>query len=509
MVQGDVLATGSQVKYELRRLSRGDRLTNVNWRRRRFRDRSGLAPAGNSPPEHGHRRSHAVIRGAVSAFIARALAIVVGILVVPLTVRYLGSERYGVWVTISASLALLGFVDFGLEDSLTNALGRAYGRDEREMAQRYVSSAFYSLAAIALALLAVGWLFVPRLTTFLFSHSESGRLHAEILPAMAIAYAFFALRFPLLVTNRVLAAYQENVIANLWSITGSIANLSAILAVIYFRGGLPWLVLGSSGLGFLTSVACAIWLFGRHRPWLRPSLRAVESTVLKPLFSSGWKFFIIGVGWMINSESDTVIISHYLGASSVTPFNITLQLFTVTMVVQTLVMPSLWPAYTEAYARNDFVWMRQAFRTNVRLSLISTGAVALIFIVFGQQLIRVWAGEAAVPPFALLIWMGIWNVMLAQLHAFGCLLNAIERLRVRIVCGVSTAVLNIALSIFLVHRFGIVGVTVATVIAFLVADYLPISFYVRSLFREFRTREQTMNTGQTSHGAMAAPSANP
>jgi O-antigen/teichoic acid export membrane protein len=475
----------------------GDRLKRVNWFRQRIRSWTGLALDENSPQDQGNRRSRSVISGAVSAFLARALAIVVGIAVVPLTVRYLGSERYGVWVTISASLALLSFVDFGLEDSLTNALGRAYGRDEHEIAKRYVSSAFYSLCLIAMVLLAVGWVFVPQLAAFLFSHSEARQIRGEIMPAIAIAYGLFALRFPLLITNRVLAAYQENRIANLWAIAGGVANLTAILVVIWFRGGLPWLVLGSSGLGFLTSVACAIWLFGRHRPWLRPTLRTIECALLKQLFSSGWKFFVIGAGWMINTESDTLIIAHYLGASRVTPFNVTLQLFSVTMVVQTLVMPSLWPAYTEAYARNDFAWIRRAFRSNARLSLISTGFVVMIFVCFGQQIIRVWAGEAAVPPFALLICMGVWNLMLAQLHAFGCLLNAIERLRIRMLCGSITAVLNIALSIVLVHRFGIVGVTAATVLAFLVADYLPIRVYIRSLLREFRLREHAINVEQS------------
>src|ERR1700730_8276270 len=130
---------------------------------------------------------------AASHFLARALAIAVSIAVVPLTLRYLGSERYGVWVTISATLALLGFADFGLEDSLTNALGRAYGRDERERAKRYVSSAFFSLGFIAIVLLAVGWLFVPQLAALLFPQSESRQFNAEIMPAVVIAYGFFAL----------------------------------------------------------------------------------------------------------------------------------------------------------------------------------------------------------------------------------------------------------------------------------------------------------------------------
>jgi len=470
----------------------------VSYVLQKIRGWFGPAVRQSSSQDHGARRSRSVTNGAVSAFAARALTLVVGVTVVPLTVRYLGSERYGVWMAISTTLALLGFVDFGLEDSLTNALGRAYGRDEHEIAKRYVSSAFYSLCLITIVLAALGWMFVPRLAVFLFPHNQSSQLRTEIMPTIAIAYAIFALRIPLLITGRVLAAYQESVIANLWSIAGSLANLTAILTVIWFRGGLPWLVVASSGLGLLIGLASAIWLFGVRRPWLRPSLGALDGALLKQLFSSGWKFFVIGAGWLINTETDTIIIARYLGASWVTPFNVTFHLFTVTMVIQTLVMPSLWPAYTEAYAREDFAWIRRAFHSNARLSLLSTGIVVLIFICFGQQIIRLWAGEAAVPPFALLVWMGIWNVLLAQLHAFGCLLNGVERLRMRLICSPVTAVLNVALSVLLVQRFGICGVTAATVIAFFVADYLPIRAQILLLLREFRTREDAMASDRTS-----------
>ena len=39
---------------------------------------------------------------ASSSFIARALNILISFLSVPLTVHYLGAERYGVWLTISS-----------------------------------------------------------------------------------------------------------------------------------------------------------------------------------------------------------------------------------------------------------------------------------------------------------------------------------------------------------------------------------------------------------------------
>jgi len=435
------------------------------------------------------RRSQSVVRGAATALVGRGLALVVGIVSVPLTVGYLGGERYGVWVTISGFLAFLSFADFGVANSLTNALGKAYGDGQREVARRYVSSAFCLLCVIALVLLTVGSVFVPHLPALSFPHAQSGLVRKEIAPALMIAFTIFALNFPLLVTNRVLAAYQESALANLWAMAGNGANLVAILVVIWCRGGLPWLVFGCAGLGLLTNLTCTFWLFAFWKPWLRPNRAALDSAVTTDLFSNGWKFLVVGVGWMINSQTDNLIIAHYLGASQVTPYSVTFQLFANATLLQTLLMPSLWPAYTEAYARKDFVWIRRTFRSNFIITLVSTGLFVLVLIPFGTTIIRVWAGTTAVPPFALLLWMGLWSIMLSNLYAFGCLLNALGRLRTMMVCSTLTAVINVFLSILLVRRFGICGVIAATVIAFLIADYLPIGTRILFLLHEFGADE--------------------
>ena len=55
---------------------------------------------------------------------------------------------------------------------------------------------------------------------------------------------------------------------------------------------------------------------------------------MKVLFADGWKFFIINVGWMINWQTDNLVISHFLGASQVTPY----------AVAFSLVQPDIRPA---------------------------------------------------------------------------------------------------------------------------------------------------------------------
>lgn len=457
---------------------------------RRIQRWTKLALGRTDAQTQADRRSQSVIQGTLSAVASRVIMVLVGVVSVPLTIGYLGSERYGVWVTIGTFLAFLSFTDFGLANSLTNALGKAYGEERRDIAARYVSSAFCVLWLISLALLAAGLVIVPHLPALFFPKVTQAVTRSELGPALMIAVIIFVLNFPLLITNKVLGAHQESALANIWATAANVANLGAILIVIWCHGGLPWLVLGSSGLGLLTNVACAVWVFGFRRPWLRPTRAAIDSAVVKDLFSSGWKFLVIGAAWMVNSETDNLVIAHYLGPAQVTPYSITFGLFATATLLQTLAYPSLWPAYSEAYARKDFAWILRTFRSNFKISFVLTITVVAFLIVFGRAIIRFWAGEAAVPSFSVLVWMGVWNLMLSHLYVASCLLNATGHLKGMTIYGTITAVLNLALSIALVKTYGIAGVIAGTVIAFAIANYIPTFIEVRGVLRRFSAQQR-------------------
>jgi O-antigen/teichoic acid export membrane protein len=447
-----------------------------------------LALSRTAPRDERERRSRSVVRGTISAVLARGLGSLTGLITVPLTVGYLGSERYGIWMTISSVLIFLGFTDLGLASSLTNVLGKAFGEDDRDRARRYVSTALLILSIIAALLVIAAIIFATPLAELLFPNIDSSLMRREVVPALVIALAIFALNFPLLVANRVLAAYQESARANLWIMAGSVANLAGILVVIWYRGGLPWLVLGYSGLALVVSATSTIWLFGWHKRWLLPAIWRINSETFRDLFSSSWKFFIINTGWLINSQTDNFIIAHYLGPAQVTPYSVTFRLFAYATLIQALAFPSMWPAYTEAAARNDFDWMRGMYQKNLRWSLLIAIAVVGILTIFGQTIIRIWAGPLAVPPFSVIVWMAIWNLMLAHLVAASCLLQATGHITgLSIYCSV-TAVLNIALSVFLVRPYGVSGVIAATVIAYAAASFIPVALETRIVLGKFRMR---------------------
>ena len=80
---------------------------------------------------HAQGRDVRIVQGIFSGIAGRGVATVVSFISVPLTVRYLGPERYGAWVTISTLIAWMALADFGLSNSLTNAVSDGYAKAGR------------------------------------------------------------------------------------------------------------------------------------------------------------------------------------------------------------------------------------------------------------------------------------------------------------------------------------------------------------------------------------------
>lgn len=427
----------------------------------------------------GQRRYVHIARGMSSGLAAKGVAFIVSFISVPLTVRYLGGERYGAWVTISTATAWIALADFGLSSSLTNAVSEGYAGDNHELAGDYVAAAFWSLAGIAVLLSALFfpfWRIVPWQRVF---NVESMQARAEIGSAVAVAFVIFVLNFPFSIIAKIYGAYQQVAQANAWNTAGNALSLVALVLATQLKGGLGSLVIAVSGSILFINIVSAAWLFGWSKPWLFPNPRRVTRTAVKKLTSLGGMFFLIQMAALVLFQTDNLIIAHFLGAAAVTPYSVTWRLFTYTMIFQIVAAPSYWPAFAEAFARGDKAWVRRSYSANFKITVASSLVLVIPLIFFGQWIISKWAGSAAVPSFSLLLWMGVWSVIYGAMSSQSCLLASAGRIRAQAVYASVAAGVNLILSIILVQRLGLTGVIMGTIVAFLVCVVVPQSLDVK------------------------------
>ena len=74
-----------------------------------------LTPFDQSTAEgRAQERHRRVALTAGAAALAKLLSVGTALISVPLTLHYLGAERFGMWITISSLIAMLSFADFGI-----------------------------------------------------------------------------------------------------------------------------------------------------------------------------------------------------------------------------------------------------------------------------------------------------------------------------------------------------------------------------------------------------------
>lgn len=421
----------------------------------------------------------AVWSGAAARLLSSALMLVS----LPLAVRYLGAERYGVWATITSTVVWINLLDLGIANTLTNHISRAFARDDKESATRYFTNALALTAAVsAIAGTAFACVFPHINWMALFNVSASVRA-SEVNTTVAAAAALMLFGLPCNLAGKLLAGYQELHRNNFAVCAGAVASVAGLGLGIVLRVSMPVLFVMSAGCLTFANLATLLVTVTWAKPWLRPRSSLLDRAAIKELLDSGSSFFLIQVAAVVVFSSDNLVVGHYLGAAEVTPYSVTWRLVGLAALLQSLIFPALWPAYAEAYARRDYTWIRRTFSVTMKGTVALNLACVVVLMLFGRTIIRVWAGPAAVPTRPLLLAMGVWALISGFMSVESCLLAALNRVREQAVLSIVAAIVNLALSIALVRAIGSVGVIGGTILSYLLVLVVPQSVIVRGLFK--------------------------
>lgn len=424
-----------------------------------------------------------IVKAVCSGGFARLLSSAITLLSLPLAVRYLGAERYGVWATVTTTAVWINLLDLGIANTLTNQVSRAYALGDKEDAARYLTNALALSSGMAALGALAGAVLIPRIDWARLLNVNANVSAAEIAHTVAVAVAIVLLGLPCNLVSKVLAGYQELHRSNYAACAGAVASLCGLGLGVELHVSMPVLFVMSAGCLTFANLATLVVVIAFQKPWLMPRLSLVERGSMQELLSSGSSFFLIQVAAVVVYSSDNLVVSHYLGASEVTPYSVTWRVVGFVALVQSLIFPALWPAYAEAYAKHDYGWIRRTF------AMTMTGTVALNalcvsgLLLFGRALIRLWAGAAAVPSLPLLLAMCIWALISGFMTVESCLLAALNRTRAQAVLSIVAAGVNVGLSLLWVRQIGSLGVIAGTIVSYLAVLVVPQTLIVRDLWR--------------------------
>jgi O-antigen/teichoic acid export membrane protein len=428
-------------------------------------------------------RNRKLVIGVGSGIFVKGMAFIFTMITVPMTLHYLGQERYGVWVTMISLLAWVSLVDIGLANGLTTLLSMEFGKGRFDLARAYIATAFWGLAAIAIVvggLIAACWHWINWGHLF---NVASPELAAQISQAMGLAVGIFLLNLPITITQRIYLANQQGLTANMWQLSTSLAGVLGIYLVTQIGGDLSSLVWGYSGAQLGVGLVNIVWLFGWSKPHLRPFVLP-DIHQSKKVMAMGGLFFVNQISTLLVFQKDNILITHYLGPAQAAQYSVVWQMFLYLNVINMLVAPYLGPAFGEAYANNDLRWMR----TVVTRYLLITFGFAIVAVstlsIFCRPILATWIGSNLMPDVSLVLWMAALSLVLSIQWPIISLLNSTGRLRIFTFVYGTAAFVNLMLSLFLIPLVGIQGGVIASVSTLALIVLLPSVKELLNVLRE-------------------------
>jgi len=421
----------------------------------------------DSPQTRGRARSRRLASGVATSLVSRGIAAVSPLILIPVTLNYLGSEIYGLWVTVAALTSMVLWADLGLGNGLLTKLGPCHATGDWGTARRYVSSTYALLTLITGLLVAVLWLLNGLIPWAAILNAPTEQLATVARLIALICLSAFLINIPLSMVQRVQYAYQQVAQSNLWQAGGGL--LSVALAAVAVHASLaPATVIAAAVSGpIIANVANSAWFYTTRGHRLAPRWNAVDRAIAASILRLGGQFLALSIVTSAALNSDNLIIAHAVGLEAVTNYSVPARLFAALGLVVTLVNLPLWPANGEALARGDYEWVRKMTRRMTALSGLAVVLPAAVLVASGGRVISIWVGGTVHASFWLLIGLASWWFLIAIAGPRFMVQNASGVIGPQLIGWGVFLVVSLPTKWVVAHEFGVGGVAIVGAIGYL------------------------------------------
>jgi O-antigen/teichoic acid export membrane protein len=388
---------------------------------------------------------HSAIYG-LGGIVSRLLAV----LLIPLYTRYLGTGDYGKIETLVAGSVVLGIL---LRAGISSAFFRFYFDSPEPEARRLVlRTSFWFTMASATVGLAAGLTLAPQISDALFGSAGS----ADLVRAAAVGLWAQMNYEQLTSLFRVEERSVAFVAASLTNILVTVA--ATILLVVVLDKGPLGVIVGN----FTGTLVVYLALLGFRREQLGLQF---DRALLRRMNRFGWPLVPSALALWATNFSDRFFLVKLADVQEVGRYSLAVRIASA-MVLLLTAFRTAWPAF--AYSIEDDEEARDTYGYVLTYLLFICSWIALALSLLAPWLVRVlaptnrdfWPAARVVPELAF-----------AAVAFAGYVVMAIGVGRARrtqfnwVVTGIA-AVLNVALNLALIPRYGMLGAAIATVAAY-------------------------------------------
>jgi len=432
----------------------------------------------------------------------RLIVAAVGLAVVPLIVRLMGIEAYGLVAFFTSIQAVFGLLDLGLSATINRELARlSVNRDastEMRDLVRTLESAYWGIAIlIGAGMLALAPA-VPRWVRP--EHLSPGQIEQAAL-VMGIV---MALQWPLSFYEGGLMGLQRQVAWNAVSVSMSAVRQAGAVIVLWLVSPTVQTYLWWQAIAYGLQTGLTAWMVWRSMPAAasRPRFRT-------SVLAGVWRFAAGMTGTTIATlgltQMDKLVVSRMLPLNEFGYYSLAAVAAGGLNYVIGPIFAAVFPRFSELIAAGSLQTLRDEYHRVAQFSSVIVLAAACVLIVFAPQILQLWTRDPVVVARAhrVLSVLAAGTALNALVHVPYALQLASGWTSLMMYANAIAVVVLVPATILLVREFGAVGAAAAWVA--LNAGYVLITVPVmhRRLLRGDLGRWYTTDVAAPLIGAVA------
>jgi O-antigen/teichoic acid export membrane protein len=392
---------------------------------------------------------------------ARAVTLVVGLLMTPYLLHRLGEARFGVWALTTVITGVAGVLDLSFKSSFIKFLAEFHARGDGQAHDRVVATsvAFYTLFGIV----ALG-LFVLLGRAALDLLRIPAALRAEAFDVFLIALAGAVVSGVLSVFPAMCDARQRIDLTNGLGVVCLLLATSITVVALEMGGGLRSVALAQL-VGIVTFHAAGVALAWKVSGAIRLSLRDVSWAVFRRQFAFGLKLHVSSTCAIVNRQLDKILLSRWAGLGTVTSYEVGLRMAANAGSFQPYLAAALLPAASQLDATDDRDRLVALYHRASRYLFVVGVPIFVFLAVHAPAVITAWLGRP--DPMAVrvlqLLTAGYMVNSLSNAMAFVC--QGIGRPDIQAWQSAIQLVANLVLSVLLFRLIGPLGAPAGTSLA--------------------------------------------
>lgn len=419
---------------------------------------------------HRLENKRLLTRNMVLNLLGQGAPLLVALISVPLLIKGLGIERFGILTIVWVLVGYLSILDFGLGRALIHFIAQEISGSLDSIAYRVIASGLIAMAMIGVVASLLGILVFPWIIENYFQFS------ADLLAETKATIYLIALAVPFTISSvgmrGLLEAQQRFDIVNGIRIPLGIMNYLGPLLIIPVSRSL---VAAALVLVSIRVIAWIVYVYFMYRcyPELRQTKLPMPSlNTIRPLLRFGGMVSISNVLASITLYVDRFFVASILGTAQVAYYTTPFDAVTKLWVIPTAIMGVSFPALT-SWSKMDLKRVRELYHRSMRVIFWLVTPAALVIIIFAQPLLNFWLGrDFSEQSHAILqiLAAGVLINCLAQC-SFG-LIQAMGKPKITALFHIIETPIYVMYMVMLTSTYGLIGTALAWFIRVLLGGAL-------------------------------------